>query len=126
MPVQIDRPHSIGVASGGARRAILLAGASGVVGRAVPGRLRDFDVVCPVHRSPVCGPKVTSVPGDVARQSGQAKPSSQDQLVAPGARPLPDRRESRPLPDRRESLRNSVQYLAAQRGYAQTGTEKAA
>jgi hypothetical protein len=55
------------VASGGARRAVLLTGASGVVGRAVLGRLRDFDVVCLVHRSPVCGPNVTAVPGDVAR-----------------------------------------------------------
>jgi nucleoside-diphosphate-sugar epimerase len=67
MPVQIVGPHSIGVASGGARRAVLLTDASGVVGRPVLGRLRDFDVVCPVHRSPVCGPKVTAVPGDVAR-----------------------------------------------------------
>jgi thioester reductase-like protein len=240
MPVQIVRPRSIGVASGGARRTILLTGAPGVVGRAVLGRLRDFDVVCLVHRSPVCGPDVTAVPGDVARamfglaeqayvelagrvdvvihcaavtdfnrtagsleatnvagtelvaafaaaanavlyqvstafvgttvdgdhgrtaigyaasklaaeqvvrssgvphvilrpsvvigdsamleffttylQSGQAKPSSQDQLAALGARPLPDQRES---------LRTSVQYWAAQRGYgqAQTGTEKAA
>ncbi len=66
MAVQIVRPHSIGVASGGARRAVLLMGASGVVGRAVPGRLHDFDVVCPVHRSPSFGPNVTAVPGDVA------------------------------------------------------------
>jgi hypothetical protein len=45
MPVQIVRPRSIGVAPGGARRAVLLTGASGVVGRAVLRRLRDFDVV---------------------------------------------------------------------------------
>jgi hypothetical protein len=157
MPVQIVRPRSIRVASGGARRAILLTGASGVVGRAVLGRLRDFDVVCLVHRSPVCGPNVTGMDIDVPRfvppdmfdrligpvlldalpvricrnvlrmleffttylQSGETKPSSLDQLVALGVRPLPDQRES---------LRNSVQYWAAQRGYgqAQTGTEKAA
>jgi hypothetical protein len=99
MPIQIVRPRSIGVASGGAWRAILLTGAPGVVARAVLGRLRDFDIVCLVHRSPVWGPNVTAVPGD-----------------------------ARPLPDQRESLRNGVQYWAAQRGYgqAQTGTEKAA
>ena len=52
-------------------------------------------------------------------QSGQAKPSSLSQLGALGARPWPDQRES---------LRNSVRYWAAQRGYGlvQTGTEKAA
>jgi hypothetical protein len=82
MPVQIVRPRSIGVASGGARRAILLTGASGVVGRAVLGR-----------------------------------PSSLDQLVALGAKPLPDQRDS---------LRNSVQYWAAQKGYAQPRTAQAA
>ena len=48
------------------RRTILLTGASGVVGRAVLRRLRDFDVVCLVHRSPVCGPDVTAVRGDIA------------------------------------------------------------
>jgi nucleoside-diphosphate-sugar epimerase len=50
-------------------------------------------------------------------QSGQTKPSSLDQLVTLGARPLPDQRES---------LRNSVRYWAAKNGYAQTGTERAA
>ena len=50
-------------------------------------------------------------------QSGQTKPSSLDQLVALGARPLPDQRES---------LRNSLQYWAAQHGYGQTQTERAA
>jgi thioester reductase-like protein len=48
------------------RRTVLLTGASGVVGRAVLRRLRDFDVVCLVHRSPVCGPNVTAVRGDIA------------------------------------------------------------
>ena len=33
MPVQIVRPHSIGVASGGTWRAMVLTGAPGVVGR---------------------------------------------------------------------------------------------
>jgi nucleoside-diphosphate-sugar epimerase len=62
MPFQIAGPRSIG----SARRTVLLTGASGVVGRALLHRLRDFDVVCLVHRSPVCGPNVTSVPGDIA------------------------------------------------------------
>jgi nucleoside-diphosphate-sugar epimerase len=66
MPVQIAGPHGIGGAPGTARRTVLLTGASGVVGRAVLRRLRDLDVVCLVHRSPVCGPNVTAVPGDVA------------------------------------------------------------
>lgn len=48
------------------RRTVLLTGASGVVGRALLPRLtRDADVVCLVHRSPVTGPAVRSVPGDV-------------------------------------------------------------
>jgi thioester reductase-like protein len=59
-------PHRIGRASGTAQRTILLTGASGVVGRALLRRLRDFDVVCLVHRSPVSGPNVTTVLGDVA------------------------------------------------------------
>ena len=50
-------------------------------------------------------------------QSGQIKPSSLDQIVALGARPLPDQRES---------LRNSARYWAAQNGYAQADTERAA
>jgi nucleoside-diphosphate-sugar epimerase len=62
MPVQIAGPRSIAMA----RRTVLLTGASGVVGRAVLRRMRDFDVVCLVHRSPVCGPNVTAVRGDIA------------------------------------------------------------
>jgi hypothetical protein len=50
-------------------------------------------------------------------QSGQTKPSSLKQLAALGARPLPDQRES---------LRNSVRYWAARKGYAQPRTERAA
>ena len=46
---------------------MLLTGGSGVVGRALLRRLGDFDVVCLVHRSPVCGPNVTAVRGDIAR-----------------------------------------------------------
>ena len=65
MPVQITEPHSPGKASDTARRTVLLTGASGVVGRALLQRLRDLDVVCLVHRSPVSGPNVTTVPGDV-------------------------------------------------------------
>jgi nucleoside-diphosphate-sugar epimerase len=63
MPIQIAGSRSVGRA----RRTVLLTGASGVVGRAVLRRLRDFDVVCLVHRSPVRGPDVTAVPGDIAR-----------------------------------------------------------
>ena len=67
MPVQIAWPHGVGGAPGTARRTVLLTGASGVVGGALLRRLGDFDVVCLVHRSPVCGPNVTTVVGDIAR-----------------------------------------------------------
>lgn len=67
MLVPVSGPHSIGTAPGPARRTVLLTGASGVVGRALLPRLRDFDVVCLVHRSPVSGPNVTTVAGDIAR-----------------------------------------------------------
>ena len=71
MPVQIAGPHSVGGAPGTVRRTVLLTGASGVVGRALLRRLRGLDVVCLVHRSPVCGPgvapDVTVVPGDVSQ-----------------------------------------------------------
>ena len=66
MPVQIAGPQSIGRVPGATRRTVLLTGASGVVGRALLQRMRDLDVVCLVHRSPVCGPDVTTVPGDIA------------------------------------------------------------
>ena len=59
-------PQSIGRGPGTQRRTVLLTGASGVVGRALLQRLRDFDVICLVHRSPVYGPNVTTVPGDIA------------------------------------------------------------
>ena len=66
MSIQVAGPHGIGRAPGTARRTVLLTGASGVVGRALLRRLRDLDVVCLVHRSPVRGANVTSVPGDIA------------------------------------------------------------
>src|SRR5215472_15452924 len=66
MPAQRAGPDNIGRAPGAGRRTVLLTGASGVVGGAVLRRLGDFDVVCLVHRSPVCGPDVTAVRGDVA------------------------------------------------------------
>jgi nucleoside-diphosphate-sugar epimerase len=50
-------------------------------------------------------------------ESGQTKPSSLDQLVALGATPLPDQRES---------LRNNLRYWAAQNGYGPAETERAA
>ena len=67
MPVPFAGPQSIGTRPGTARRTVLLTGASGVVGRAVLRRMRDLDVVCLVHRSPVSGPNVTTVRGDVAK-----------------------------------------------------------
>jgi nucleoside-diphosphate-sugar epimerase len=67
MPVQASGSHSVGSGPGAARRTVLLTGASGVVGRALLQRLRDFDVTCLVHRSPVSGPNVTTVLGDVAK-----------------------------------------------------------
>ena len=66
MMAQIAGPQGIGQAPGAARRTVLLTGASGVVGGAVLRRLRNVDVVCLVHRSPVCGPNVTVAHGDVA------------------------------------------------------------
>ena len=66
MPNQMPGPCGTGRVPGSARRTVLLTGASGVVGRALLPRLREFDVVCLVHRSPVCGPNVTTVPGDIA------------------------------------------------------------
>jgi nucleoside-diphosphate-sugar epimerase len=67
MPVQIAGPQSIGRVPETERRTVLLTGASGVVGRAVLQRMRDLDVVCLVHRSPVSGSNVTTVRGDVAK-----------------------------------------------------------
>jgi nucleoside-diphosphate-sugar epimerase len=61
----IAAPQSIGGGPGTERRTVLLTGASGVVGRAVLQRLRDCDVVCLVHRSPVSRPGVTTVQGDI-------------------------------------------------------------
>jgi nucleoside-diphosphate-sugar epimerase len=76
MPVQVADPHRTGAAPGTARRAVLLTGASGVIGRAVLKRLRDLDIVCLVHRSTVSGPNVTTVPGDVAKPMfGLARPA---------------------------------------------------
>ena len=66
MPDQIAGPRSIAGTPGTAQRTVLLTGASGVVGRALLRRLRDFDVVCLVHCSPVSGPNVTTVAGNVA------------------------------------------------------------
>jgi len=59
-------PQSIGRAPCTERRTVLLTGASGVVGRALLQRLRDLDVVCLVHRSPVSVPGVTTVRGDIS------------------------------------------------------------
>jgi nucleoside-diphosphate-sugar epimerase len=67
MPVQRAGPDSISRAPGTARHTVLLTGGSGVVGRALLRRLGDCDVMCLVHRSPVSGPNVTAVPGDIAQ-----------------------------------------------------------
>jgi nucleoside-diphosphate-sugar epimerase len=66
MAVQIAGPQSMGRGPETGRRTVLVTGASGVVGRALLRRMRDLDLVCLVHRSPVCGPNVTTVQGDIA------------------------------------------------------------
>src|SRR5215468_106294 len=67
MPVQRAGPDNTGRAPDTGRRTVLLTGGSGVVGRALLRRLRGFDVVCLAHRTPVSGPNVIAVPGDIAR-----------------------------------------------------------
>ena len=67
MHVQGARPDSTGRVPDTGRRTVLLTGGSGVVGRALLQRLGDFDVVCLVHNTPVAGPNVTAVPGDIAK-----------------------------------------------------------
>jgi len=67
MPVQGAGPDSTGRAPGTGRRTVLLTGGSGVVGRALLRRLGDCGVVCLTHRSPVSGPNVTAVAGDIAQ-----------------------------------------------------------
>ena len=79
MPVQIAGPQAIGRVPETARRTVLLTGASGVVGRALLRRLRDVDVICLVHRAPVCGQDVITVPGDItAPLFGLAEPAYTD------------------------------------------------
>jgi nucleoside-diphosphate-sugar epimerase len=51
-----------------AGRTILLTGASGVVGRALLPSLARSTTICLVHRTPVEGPNVIALPGDVARR----------------------------------------------------------
>ena len=50
-----------------AGRTLLLTGASGVVGQALLEKLRGHSVICLVRRTPVAGPHVESLPGDIAR-----------------------------------------------------------
>jgi len=66
MRTQVPSPHLSGRAPCTARRTVLLTGGSGVIGQALLQRLRGLDVVCLLHRSPVSGPNVTTVRGDVA------------------------------------------------------------
>src|ERR1700746_79677 len=88
MRTQTGRPDSVWGPPAAARRTVLLTGASGVVGRALLQRLRDFDVVCLVHRSPVSGPGVTTVQGNIsepmfglARQAYEALAAEVDAVI---------------------------------------------
>lgn len=68
MPDQDKLPPTPGFTprlAGGARRTVLLTGASGVVGQALLPRLRNMDVTCLVHRSPVSGAR--SLRGDLTQ-----------------------------------------------------------
>jgi nucleoside-diphosphate-sugar epimerase len=67
MPATETGPHNTRRAPEAPWRTVLLTGGSGVVGRALLQRLRDLHVVCLVHRSPVSGPDVTTVFGDVSK-----------------------------------------------------------
>jgi nucleoside-diphosphate-sugar epimerase len=49
------------------RQTVLVTGGSGVVGSALLARLRDLDIVCLVHRSPVPAPHVRTVQGDITQ-----------------------------------------------------------
>jgi len=82
MPIQIAGPRGIGGAHDTARRTVLLTGASGVVGSALLRRLRDLDVVCLVHRSPVSGPNVVTVRGDIAEPALGLAGSAYAELAA--------------------------------------------
>ena len=64
MSVERLEPH--GSRPPARRRTVLLTGASGVVGSALLQRLRVVEVVCLVHRTPVTGPGIRSVRGDVS------------------------------------------------------------
>lgn len=50
----------------GRRRTVLLTGASGVVGSVLLPRLRGFEVIALVHRTPVVAAGVSSVTGDIS------------------------------------------------------------
>ena len=76
MPIQIAGPHG----------SVLLTGTSGVVGSALLRRLRDLDVVCLVHRSPVSRPNVVTVRGDIAEPAlGLAGPAYAELAAKVGA-----------------------------------------
>jgi len=67
-----------------ARRTVLLTGASGVVGQALLPRLRcgGADILCLTHRSPVSGPTVSSVPGDVTQPRFGLSPTQWRRVVS--------------------------------------------
>lgn len=67
--------------AGHARRTVLLTGGSGVVGQALLERLRDFEVICLVHRSPVIAPRVATVPGDITKPRFGLSSSAYEQLA---------------------------------------------
>jgi nucleoside-diphosphate-sugar epimerase len=80
--VQIAGPQRTGSGPEAGRRTVLLTGASGVVGNALLRRLRDLDVVCLVHCSPVSGPNVTTARGDIADPMLGLAPHAYAELAA--------------------------------------------
>jgi nucleoside-diphosphate-sugar epimerase len=63
------------------RRTVLLTGGSGVVGSALRQRLRGVEIVCLVHRTPVTGPGIRSVRGDVSAPLLGLDQATYDRLV---------------------------------------------
>lgn len=78
MPLQRP-PDEGGSQATGGRPVVLLTGGAGVVGGGVLKRLQGAVVIALVHRTPVEGPGVTALPGDVgASQLGLSTPSWSD------------------------------------------------
>ena len=64
-----------------APQTVLLTGGSGVVGQALLARLRDVDVVCLVHRSPIGYTHATSVPADITQHRLGLSPLAYERLA---------------------------------------------